>query len=40
LIALTARVEALELQARKRQPDDAVVSASENDTAHSWEFSI
>jgi len=40
LIALTARVEALERQTREPLPDRAMTSVQENETTHSWEFSI
>jgi len=41
LIALTARIEALERQGRTRSPDAALVGAPENEQVpSSWEFSI
>jgi serine O-acetyltransferase len=40
LIALTARIEALERQGRTRSPDAATVGVPENEVVHSWEFSI
>ena len=40
LIALTARVEALERQTREPLPDRAMTPVQENETTHSWEFSI
>jgi len=40
LIALTARIEALERQGRKRAPDATMVGVPENEMVPSWEFSI
>jgi len=40
LIALTARVEALERQTRERLPDRAMVPVPEKEMVSSWEFSI
>jgi len=40
LIALTARVEALERQTREQPPNGAMVPVPEKEMVHSWEFSI